>query len=29
MVNQDSDLGLLDSEIKFLLHHAAVSEVMV
>lgn len=29
MVNQDSNLGMLDSKIKFLLHHVAMSEVKV
>lgn len=29
MVNQDSNLGMLDSKIKFLLRHVAMSEVMV
>lgn len=29
MVNQNSNLGMLDLEIKFLLHHVAVSEATV
>lgn len=29
MVNQGSKLGMLDSKIKFLLHHVAMSEAMV